>query len=206
MIGEYDGTNNMEGLMKAQALKDNNIVGTATSFSSTAKPKFGVGEAIRRDFIVETFEQEVSVAYYVDDLEGHDQIKVVLAHIKTRELLKILLVDNFVHAYMHPENTLVRVSLSKTSRIWLFKSNLSKSHVIFLDVGITVKLSNGEQLNLLKFFKVVACRNKRTTECMHKLSQQQNCQNVNAFIEEVEAFPSWGTPKNNIVHHVNCML
>ncbi|KAK8655450.1 hypothetical protein V6N13_108025 [Hibiscus sabdariffa] len=118
MIGEYGRTTNMEGLMKAQALKDNNIAGTATTFSSTAKSKSGVGEAIRRDFmginsmarlsreathlnnliynfrrwrdvsfpkfvhplvhcivLVETYEQWESVAYYVDDLKGHDRIK-----------------------------------------------------------------------------------------------------------------------------------
>ncbi|KAK8655449.1 hypothetical protein V6N13_108024 [Hibiscus sabdariffa] len=108
----------------------------------------------------------------------------------------MFLVDNFVHADMHPENTIVCVSQSKASRKWLFKSKLSKLHVIFLDVGMTAKLSNGDQLNLLEFFKVVARRDECTTECTHKLSQQQNCQNLKAFIEEVEeAFPAWGTPK-----------
>ncbi|KAK8531770.1 hypothetical protein V6N13_131129 [Hibiscus sabdariffa] len=57
-----------------------------------------------------------SVAYSVDDLEVHDRIKVALAHIETHVLLKILLVDNFVHADMRPKNTLVRVSCNKTSR------------------------------------------------------------------------------------------
>ncbi|KAK8562073.1 hypothetical protein V6N12_049126 [Hibiscus sabdariffa] len=231
VIEEYGGTTNMERIIKAQTLRDNNIVGTAAAFSSTIKPNSGVGEAIRRDFIVinsveklsrfiqtlkwlsldekfqqfvETYEQGESVAYSIDDLERHDRIKVALAHIETRALLKILLVDSFIHADMHPENTLVCVSCSKASRKWLFKSKLSKSHVIFFDIGMTVELSNGDRLNLLKIFKVVG---RRDGESTHKLSQQQHCQNLKAFIEEVEeAFSSWGTPKSNVLHPANCML
>ncbi|KAK9012419.1 hypothetical protein V6N11_040474 [Hibiscus sabdariffa] len=279
VIGEYGGTTNMERIIKAQALRDNNIVGTATTLSSTPKPNSGAGEAIRRDFmvinsverlsrfiqtlkwlrlnekfqqfgifmmsqvgfarevthfinivynfqrsrdvlfpkhvyplvhstvLVETYEQGESVDNLVDDLEGHDRIKVTFVHIETHALLKILLVDNLVHADMRPENTFVCVSCSKAPRKWLFKSKMSKSHVIFFDVGMVVELSNGDQLNLLEIFKVVARRDGRTAECTHKLSQQQNWQNLKAFIEEVEeVFSSWGTLKSNVLHLANCML
>ncbi|KAK8493735.1 hypothetical protein V6N12_034384 [Hibiscus sabdariffa] len=157
--------------------------------------------------LVETYEQGESVAYYVDDLEGHDRIKAALAHIGTHALLKMLLVDNFVHADMHPGNILVRVSQSKASRKQLFKSKLSKPHVIFLDVGMTAELSNGDRLNLLEFFKAVARRDGRTAaECTLRLSQQQNCPNPKAFIEEVEeAFTFWGTPEGDVVHPADCM-
>ncbi|KAL4272786.1 hypothetical protein GQ457_13G029120 [Hibiscus cannabinus] len=254
VIGEYGGTTNMERIIKAQTLKDNNIVDIAAAFLSTIKPNSDVGEAIRRycivinsverlsrfiqtlkwlsldekfqqfgifmmsqvgfarevthliniicnfrrwrdvlfpkhvyplmhsTVLVETYEQGENVAYFVDDLEGHDRIKVAIDHIETHALLKILLVDSFVHAYMHPKNTLVCVSCSKASRKWLFKSKLLKSHAIFFDIGMTDELSNGNQLNLLKIFKVVG---HRDGECRHKLSQQQHCQNLKAFIEEV---------------------
>ncbi|GMI72784.1 Activity of BC1 complex Kinase 10a [Hibiscus trionum] len=158
--------------------------------------------------LVETYEQGESVAYYVDDLEGHDRIKAALAHIGTHALLKMLLVDNFVHADMHPGNILVRVSQNKASRKWLFKSKLSKPHVIFLDVGMTAELSNGDRLNLLEFFKAVARRDGRTAaECTLRLSQQQNCPNPKSFIEEVEeAFTFWGTPEGDVVHPADCMM
>ncbi|KAK8629423.1 hypothetical protein V6N13_078264 [Hibiscus sabdariffa] len=154
--------------------------------------------------LVETYEQGESVAYYVDDLEGHVRIKAALAHIGTHALLKMLLVDNFVHADMHPGNILVRVSQNKASRKRLFKS---KPHVIFLDVGMTAELSNGDRLNLLEFFKAVARRDGRTAaECTLRLSQQQNCPNPKAFIEEVEeAFTFWGTPEGDVVHPADCM-
>lgn len=42
--------------------------------------------------LVETYEQGESVSHYVDDLQGHEQIKSALAHIGTHALLKMLLV------------------------------------------------------------------------------------------------------------------
>ncbi|KAK6917448.1 ABC1 atypical kinase-like domain [Dillenia turbinata] len=60
--------------------------------------------------LVETCEQGDSVSRYVDELEGHARIKAALAHVGTHALLKMLLVDNFIHADMHPGNILVWVA------------------------------------------------------------------------------------------------
>uniref|UniRef100_A0A5B7AAF5 Putative serine/threonine-protein kinase abkC isoform X1 n=1 Tax=Davidia involucrata TaxID=16924 RepID=A0A5B7AAF5_DAVIN len=154
--------------------------------------------------LVETFEQGESVSHYVDDLEGHDRIKSALAHIGTHALLKMLLVDNFIHADMHPGNILVRVAKSKSSRKRLFKS---KPHVIFLDVGMTAELSKSDRVNLLEFFKALARRDGRTAaECALRLSKQQNCPNPEAFIKEVkESIDFWGTPEGDVVHPAECM-
>ncbi|KAI3716922.1 hypothetical protein L1987_68154 [Smallanthus sonchifolius] len=151
--------------------------------------------------LVETFEQGESVAYYVDELEGHERLKSSLAHIGTHALLKMLLVDNFIHADMHPGNILVR---NKSSRKGIFKS---KPHVIFLDVGMTAELSKNDRINLLEFFKAVARRDGATAaKCTLRLSKQQNCPNPRAFIKEVtEAFDFWGTPEGDIVHPADAM-
>ncbi|KAI5438204.1 hypothetical protein KIW84_024087 [Lathyrus oleraceus] len=83
----------------------------------------------------------------------------------------MLLVDNFIHADMHPENILVRVPRSK-DRKQFFKS---KPHVIFLDVGMTAELFGSDRVNLLEFFKAVARRDGRTAaECTLRLSKEQN--------------------------------
>ncbi|KAE8734227.1 AarF domain-containing kinase [Hibiscus syriacus] len=154
--------------------------------------------------LVETYEQGESVAHYVDGFEGPERIKTKLAHIGTHALLKMLLVDNFIHADMHPGNILVRVSQRKSSRKQLFKS---KPHVIFLDVGMTAELSKSDRLNLLEFFKAVARRDGLTAaESTLRLSHRQNCPNPKAFIEEVdEAFTFWGTPEGDLVHPAECM-
>ncbi|PIN09160.1 putative unusual protein kinase [Handroanthus impetiginosus] len=150
--------------------------------------------------LVETFEQGESVSRYVDELEGNERIKSALAHIGTHALLKMLLVDNFVHADMHPGNILVRVTQRKSSR-------KSKPHIIFIDVGMTAELSKNDQINLLGFFKAIAHRDGRTAaECTLKLSKKQNCPKPEAFIQEVkESFDFWGTPEGDLIHPAECM-
>uniref|UniRef100_A0A1D1ZH57 ABC1 family protein YPL109C, mitochondrial n=1 Tax=Anthurium amnicola TaxID=1678845 RepID=A0A1D1ZH57_9ARAE len=154
--------------------------------------------------LVETYEKGDCVSHYVDKPDGNTRIKSALAHIGTHALLKMLLVDNFIHADMHPGNILVRVSHPKPSRKQVFKS---RPHIIFLDVGMTAELSKSDRVNLLEFFKAVALRDGHTAaECTLKLSKQQNCPNPKAFIEELErTFTFWGTREGDIFHPAECM-
>ncbi|XP_047328884.1 probable serine/threonine-protein kinase abkC [Impatiens glandulifera] len=154
--------------------------------------------------LVESFEQGECVSYYIDEVQGHDRLKSSLAHIGTHALLKMLLVDNFIHADMHPGNILVRVPENKPARRRLFKT---KPHVIFLDVGMTAELSKSDRVNLLEFFKAVARRDGTTAaESTLKLSKQQNCPNPEAFIKEVkDSFDFWGSKEGDIVHPADCM-
>ncbi|XP_057815163.2 uncharacterized protein LOC131028828 isoform X2 [Cryptomeria japonica] len=133
--------------------------------------------------LVETYEQGESVARYVDQPDGNDRINKSLAHIGTHTLLKMLLVDNFIHADMHPGNILVRVGQSSSSNKRFFRS---RPHVIFLDVGMTAELSNNDRLNLLEFFKAVALRDGRTAaECTLKFSRYQSCPDPDSFIKNL---------------------
>lgn len=154
--------------------------------------------------LVETFEQGESISLYVDGLEGNARIKRDIAHIGTHALLKMLLVDNFVHADMHPGNILVRAPKKKRSTGKLFRA---KPHIIFLDVGMTAELSQSDRINLLEFFKAVALRDGRTAaECTLRFSKRQSCPNPKAFIEELEkSFAFWGTPEGDVVHPAECM-
>ncbi|CAA0825132.1 Protein kinase superfamily protein [Striga hermonthica] len=154
--------------------------------------------------LVETFEHGESVSHYVDEVRGNDRVNSALAHIGTHALLKMLLVDNFVHADMHPGNILVRVAQTKPTRKKLFKT---KPHLIFLDVGMTAELSKNDRVNLLEFFKAVARRDGQTAaECTLRLSKRQNCPDPGAFIQEVkESFDFWGTAEGDLVHPAECM-
>ncbi|CAN6836150.1 unnamed protein product, partial [Brassica oleracea] len=166
---------------------------------SFPKPVFPL---VHPSVLVESFEHGESVARYVDGSEGHEWLKSKVAHIGTNALLKMLLVDNFVHADMHPGNILVR---KNGARRGLFRSK--KPHIIFLDVGMTAELSKTDRDNLLGFFKAVARRDGRTAaERTLNLSRQQNCPNPQAFVEEVEeAFRFWGTAQGKSVHPADCM-
>ncbi|XP_020256444.1 probable serine/threonine-protein kinase abkC isoform X2 [Asparagus officinalis] len=154
--------------------------------------------------LVETFEKGDGISLYFEGLEENARIKRDIAHIGTHALLKMLLVDNFVHADMHPGNILVRAPQKKGSRKNLFRA---KPQVIFLDVGMTAELSKTDQANLLDFFKAVAIRDGRTAaECTLRLSKRQSCPNPKAFIEELDkTFTFWGTPEGDIFHPAECM-
>ncbi|CAI0375518.1 unnamed protein product [Linum tenue] len=140
--------------------------------------------------LVETYERGESIVRYVEGLEGDERVKSALAHIGTHALLKMLLVDNFVHADMHPGNVLVRPMDTGTSSPPLFGP---KPQVVFLDVGMTAELCRRDRINLLEFFKAVAIQDGRTAaECTLRLSKKQHCPDPSTFIEEVDKlFSFW---------------
>ncbi|KAK9689026.1 hypothetical protein RND81_09G029500 [Saponaria officinalis] len=153
--------------------------------------------------LVETFEHGENILHYVDAFEGNERVKTALAHIGSHALLKMLLVDNFIHADMHPGNILVRLN-QRSLQKQLFES---RPHVIFLDVGMTAELSKKDRTNILDFFKAVALRDGSTAaQCTLQLSKQQNCPNPGAFIKEVEKqFTVWRSPEGDNLHAADCM-
>lgn len=154
--------------------------------------------------LVETYEQGESVSHFIE-ISEKSRINRKLAHIGTHTFLKMLLVDNFIHADMHPGNILVRV---KRKRNPPGKGVLrSRPHVVFLDVGLTAELSQRDRGNLLDFFKAVALRDGRTAaQCALEFSTSQSCPNPAAFVKELESsFKFWGSREADVIHPGECM-
>ncbi|CAM6109737.1 unnamed protein product [Calypogeia fissa] len=156
---------------------------------------------VHPEVLVETFEEGQSVAYYVNTPEP-TPLNKGLALLGTNTLLKMLLVDNFIHADMHPGNILVRAN--ESPRRGFFKS---RPHVILLDVGMTVELSPKDRQNLLEFFKAIAVKNgRKVAESTLQFSRAQNCPDPEAFTSAVEkAFKYWSTEEGDKVHAGECI-
>ncbi|KAH7425318.1 hypothetical protein KP509_11G049200 [Ceratopteris richardii] len=157
--------------------------------------------------LVESFEQGESVSNYID-LPDNSKVNRKLAYIGTNTVLKMLLVDNFIHADMHPGNILVRLKKKGTEdkkrRVSLSRN---RPQLVFLDVGLTAELTQKDRTNLLDFFKAITLRDGRTAaQCALAFSENQSCPNPTAFTQEMEtSFQYWGTKEADIIHPGECM-
>nr|CAD1839146.1 unnamed protein product [Ananas comosus var. bracteatus] len=115
-----------------------------------------------------------SVSYYVDALEGHDRLKSALAHIGTHALLKMLLVDNFVHADMHPGNILVPVALRDGRTAAECTLRLSKQQNCPNPKAFVEEVEKS-----FTFWGTAEGDAVHPAECMHKLLEQVRRHKVN---------------------------
>ncbi|KAJ7554627.1 hypothetical protein O6H91_05G001400 [Diphasiastrum complanatum] len=153
--------------------------------------------------LVETYEQGESVAHFVDR-PGKTHINSALAKIGTHTLLKMMLVDNFVHADLHPGNILVRLKSGRQSSMkGLFSS---RPHVVLLDVGMTAELSQKDRATLLDFFKAVAVTDgRKAAESTLQFSHAQSCPDPKAFIKDVEESFQYWKKTGDEVHTGECI-
>eukprot|EP01096_Ripella_sp_DP13-Kostka_P011841 TRINITY_DN4859_c0_g1_i3.p1 TRINITY_DN4859_c0_g1~~TRINITY_DN4859_c0_g1_i3.p1 ORF type:complete len:597 (+),score=210.13 TRINITY_DN4859_c0_g1_i3:65-1855(+) len=102
------------------------------------------------EVLVETFEEGVPISDYLKIHQSKSKrkedvaINKHLAALGFNAYLKMLLIDNFVHADLHPGNILVR---EKTDR---------GPEIVLLDVGLVAKLCPREKRNLVDLLTAVA--------------------------------------------------
>jgi len=107
--------------------------------------------------LVETFEEGVPITEYTR--KDHPMNRV-LAKMGLTTFLKMLLVDNFLHADCHSGNILVRFDTE------------NKPEIILIDVGLVTELTSIDQKSVRGLFKSIYFRNdKEAADLMLSLSQ-----------------------------------
>ncbi|CAI5474450.1 unnamed protein product [Closterium sp. Yama58-4] len=125
-----------------------------------------------------------------------NKLNMELAELGSHTLLKMLLVDNFIHADLHPGNILVRMQrghLPSAPEEGVGLALSSHPHIVLLDVGMTAELEPRFRANMLDFFKAIAVRDGRqAAACTLKFADKQSCADPDAFIQDVDnSFKEW---------------
>ncbi|XP_043825272.1 uncharacterized aarF domain-containing protein kinase 2 [Dromiciops gliroides] len=154
---------------------------------------------VTRDVLVETFEESVPVSCYQKS-EIPTKLKGKIAKLGIDMLLKMVFVDNFVHADLHPGNILVQgADFPKESQVGQrmlgnmydtlmseVRPTSSPLRLVLLDAGIVAGLQVADLENFRAVFTAVAMgQGERVAELILHHSRANECQDVERFKTEM---------------------
>ncbi|XP_014922547.2 uncharacterized aarF domain-containing protein kinase 2 isoform X1 [Acinonyx jubatus] len=156
---------------------------------------------VTRDVLVETYEESVPVSSYQQAGIPVD-LKKKIARLGINMLLKMIFVDNFVHADLHPGNILVQGAdgLSKSQEARLQQVDVCDTLVmamtpapcplrlVLLDAGIVAELQDADLSNFRAVFMAVAMgQGQRVAELILHHARASECRDVERFKAEMAA-------------------
>nr|XP_003220915.2 PREDICTED: uncharacterized aarF domain-containing protein kinase 2 [Anolis carolinensis] len=150
---------------------------------------------VTRNILVETFEESKPISHYLHT-EATMEFRRKLAKMGMDMLLKMVFVDNFVHADLHPGNVLVQgaelfsdhledqtviVDLLDTL-ILEVQPSPSPLRLVLLDAGIVAELQVADLENFRAVFTaVVLGQGERVAELILHHARANQCKNVEKF-------------------------
>ncbi|XP_010190659.1 PREDICTED: uncharacterized aarF domain-containing protein kinase 2, partial [Mesitornis unicolor] len=154
---------------------------------------------VTTDVLVETFEESEPISHYLH-AEIATELRQRLAKMGMDMLLKMVFVDNFVHADLHPGNILVQgtahvsssckeqtaiVDLCDTLVVEV-QPPLRRLCLVLLDAGIVAELQSADLQNFRAVFTaVVQGQGERVAELILHHARANQCQDVERFKAEM---------------------
>uniref|UniRef100_A0A671YY57 AarF domain containing kinase 2 n=1 Tax=Sparus aurata TaxID=8175 RepID=A0A671YY57_SPAAU len=163
---------------------------------------------VTRTILVETFEESEPISNYLSSDIPLD-VKQKIARLGVDAILKMVFVDNFVHADLHPGNILVKClgplpgssdstgvsgeAHGKTTLTDLWdtvvisvRPDPNPFQLVLLDAGIVAQLSDHDLANLKAVFTAVVLRQgERVAELILNHARANECQDVPQFKKEM---------------------
>eukprot|EP00760_Papus_ankaliazontas_P035856 PhM_4_TR8052/c0_g1_i1/m.7093/K08869/ADCK, ABC1; aarF domain-containing kinase len=132
-------------------------------------------ELTTADCLVESFEAGETVHEYLKE-QHPAHLRCELAQIGIQMFLKMVFIDNFVHADLHPGNILVRMSPQRSHQL------------VVLDPGLVTVLTNRDRSNFLSLFAAVAVGDGRLgAQLMKKHARKVwACADEKAYIRDMQ--------------------
>ncbi|XP_070553879.1 uncharacterized aarF domain-containing protein kinase 2-like [Ptychodera flava] len=164
---------------------------------------------VKRDVMVETFEEGEHVSKYLqDDDDSSEELKAKLATLGIDALLKMVFVDNFVHADLHPGNILVQGSCNfnpdEQSKLTLVdmcdtvivnvKPVECPVKLVFLDTGITAELGQEDMESFRDVFTAVVLGDgEKVAELFLRHTKTHECKDVEKFKSDMASLVTEAT-------------